>query len=188
MLALVRGLVRAGARRKGPCSPARARVRLLEVARGPIRGGLGRDVYATHAAAPVAGACVRTRVQSMDTDPMAFTITSDTGAAVEGRVLVRWVGDTSWGNDPWALVGAPKSMITASGDAWSDFVLVEGDGGVSLIIAPEGFIRANNLVEAFGWHTVVCRMINGAVIVNSIEKRSSTPDWVSRMALSEACV
>jgi hypothetical protein len=98
-----------------------------------------------------------------------------------------WATRRGGTTDPWALVGAPiKSMITASGDAWSDFVLVEGDGDVSLIIAPEGSIRANNVVEAFGWHTVVCRMINGAVIVNSIEKRSSTPDWVSRMALSES--
>ena len=46
-------------------------------------------------------------VQGMAADPVAFTITSDAGAAVEGRVLVRGVGRTSRGGMSWALVGAP---------------------------------------------------------------------------------
>ena len=56
---------------------------------------------------------------------MVFIITSDQGAAVEGRVLVRGVGPTSRGRIPWALVGAPiESMLTAAGYAWAEFVLV----------------------------------------------------------------
>jgi hypothetical protein len=63
----------------------------------------------------------------MAADPAAFTATSDQGAAVEGRVLVRCVGVTSRGFPSWALVGAPiESMLTAAGDAWAEFVLVEG--------------------------------------------------------------
>ena len=46
-------------------------------------------------------------VQSVIADTMmAFTMTSDEGAAVVGRVLVRCVGYTSDGACPWALVGA----------------------------------------------------------------------------------
>ena len=82
-------------------------------------------------------------VQSMAADPVAFTMTSDRGAAVEGRVLVRGVGRTSRGYVPWALVGAPiESMLTAAGDAWAEFVLVEGDGDVFVFVAPEGLDRA----------------------------------------------
>ena len=67
-------------------------------------------------------------VQGMAADSMAFTMTSGAGAAVEGRVLVRGVGDTSRGGWPWALVGATiESMLTAAGDAWAEFVLVEGE-------------------------------------------------------------
>ena len=70
-------------------------------------------------AADLARVCSSARAQSMAADPVAFTITSDQGAAVEVRVLVRWLGHTYRGLRSWALVGAPiESMLTAAGDAW----------------------------------------------------------------------
>ena len=37
---------------------------------------------------------------------------------------------------PWALVGAPiKAMLTHAGDAWSEFVLLEGNGAVCVLAA-----------------------------------------------------
>jgi len=86
--------------------------------------------------------CVLPGAQSMDADPMAFTVTSDRGAAVEGRVLVRGVGRTSRGRRSWALVGAPiDSMLTAAGDAWAEFVLVEkkATGTCSCSSRPRGW-------------------------------------------------
>ena len=82
----------------------------------------------------------------MAANSVAFTVTSDEGAAVEGRVLVRWVGWTSYGGVPWALVGAPiESMLTAAGDAWAEFVLVEGNRDVFVIVAPEGPVSYTHL-------------------------------------------
>ena len=110
--------------------------------------------------------CVLPRLQSMDADPMAFTVTSDQGAAVEGRVLVRGVGYTS-GGIPWALVGAPiESMVTADGDAWAEFVLVEGNGGVFVFVAPEGMGRATSAWSTAGNGAVGCFMYHGTVYVN----------------------
>ena len=83
----------------------------------------------------------------MDADPVAFIITSDQGAAVDGRVLLRGVGHSSRGEFAWALVGAPiESMLTAAGDAWSEFVLVEGNGSVFVFVAPEGLDRAASVL------------------------------------------
>ena len=132
-------------------------------------------------------ACVCVRAQSMADDPMAFTRTSDEGAAVGGRVLVRCVGATSLGRIPWALVGAPiESMITAAGDAWAEFVHVEGLGGVYVFIAPEGLGRAACAVWTAGGGTVACSMYNGAVWVNGALVRASTPDWGAPMAPGES--
>ena len=78
----------------------------------------------------------------MAADPVAFTMTSDEGAAVKGRV-VRWVGRTSGGGVPWTLVGATiESMLTAAGDAWAEFVFVEGHGEVPVFVAPDWIDRA----------------------------------------------
>ena len=90
----------------------------------------------------------RACVQSMATDPMEFTMTSYQGAAVEGRVIVRWVPCPSrCGMASWALVGAPiEPMLTAAGDAWAEFELVgggdgfvhvDGDGWVYVFISTE---------------------------------------------------
>jgi hypothetical protein len=118
------------------------------------------------------------RAQNMAADPMAFTVTSDQGAAVEGRVLVRYVGRTSDGYAPWALVGAPiDSILTATGDAWAEFVRVEGNGFVYVFIAPEGLDRAACAVWTTGNGTVACWMYIGAVWVNGAGMRGRTPDW-----------
>jgi hypothetical protein len=123
----------------------------------------------------------------MAADPVAFTMTSDAGAAVEGRVLVRYVGWTSRGLNPWALVGAPiESMFTAAGDAWAEFVLVEGDGDVFVIVVPEWLDRAACAVSAEGSGTVACGMYYGAVWVNGARVRGVTPDWWTRMAPGES--
>ena len=123
----------------------------------------------------------------MDADPMAFTMTSDQGAAVEGRVLVRWVGHTSRGNASWALVGAPiESMLTAAGDAWAEFVLVEGNGWVVVFIAPEGLERAACAMSTAGSGTVACGLFNGRVWVNGARVRDSTTDWGACMAPGES--
>jgi hypothetical protein len=126
-------------------------------------------------------------VQGMAADPVAFTMTSDEGAAVEGRVLVRWVGRTSRGRIPWAIVGAPiESMLTAAGDAWAEFVLVEGNGWVYVFVAPEGLDRAACAVSTAGSGTVACSMYYGGVSVNGALVRGSTPDWGARMAPGES--
>ena len=106
--------------------------------------------------------CVLPRAQSMNADPMAFIITSDEGAAVEGRVIVLGVGWTSRGQRPWALVGAPiESMLTAAGDAWSEFVHVEGNGFVFVFVAPEGMDRAACAWSTAGNGAVGCLMYTG---------------------------
>ena len=123
----------------------------------------------------------------MAADPMAFTVTSDLGAAVKGRVLVRGVGGTSRGKIPWALVGAPiESMLTAAGDAWAEYVLVEGDGWVYALGAPEGLDRAASAVLTAGNGTVYCGLYYGAVWVNGACVRDSTPDWGAGMAPGES--
>ena len=95
----------------------------------------------------------------MAADPVAFTMTSDAGAAVEGRVLVRGVGRTSRGSAPWALVGAPiESMLSAAGDAWAEFVLVDGYGSVYVFVAPEGLDRAASALSTAGSGTVAGSM------------------------------
>ena len=130
--------------------------------------------------------------QSMAADPVAFTMTSDQGAAVEGRVLVRGVGRTSRGNISWALVGAPiESMLTAAGDAWAEFVLVEGNGWVYVFVAPEGLDRAAGALWTAGSGTVACGMYNGRLWFNGAVVRDSTVDWGARMVPGEsvrACV
>ena len=138
-------------------------------------------------AADLARVCSSARAQSMAADPVAFTMTSDAGAAVEGRVLVRWVGRTSRYERPWALVGAPiESMLTAAGDAWAEFVLVEGNGDVHVFVAPEGLDRAACAVWTAGSGTVACWMYYGAVSVNGECERGSTPDWGAPMAPGES--
>ena len=135
---------------------------------------------AAHTAVPA-------RAQSMSADPVAFTMTSDVGAAVKGRVLVRGVGGTSRWLRPWALVGAPiESMLTAAGDAWAEFVLVEGNGGVYVLVAPEALDRAASAVGMAGSGTVAYWMYYGAVSVNGARVRDSTPDWGARMAPGES--
>ena len=114
------------------CISVCARVRARACVGGPT--SVVRDVL-TLTLIPRVCVCVLPRVQIMDADPMVFIITSDRGAAVEGRVLVRGVGHTSRGKIPWALVGAPiESMLTAAGVAWAEFVLVEGYGGVFVFV------------------------------------------------------
>ena len=127
------------------------------------------------------------RVQSMAADPVAFTVTSDQGAAVEGRVLVRGVDLASRGDWPWALVGAPiESMLTAAGNAWAEFVLVEGYGFVYVFVAPEGMDRAASAWSTAGSGTVACGMYHGGVWVNGACVRDITPDWGARMAPGES--
>ena len=119
----------------------------------------------------------------MAADPVAFTMTSDEGAVVEGRVLVRGVGATSRGRIPWALLGAPiESLLTAAGDAWAEFVLVEGNGGVDALVAPEGLDRAACAVSTAGSGAVACGLYGGDVWVNGALVRASTPDWGAGMA------
>jgi hypothetical protein len=123
----------------------------------------------------------------MAADPVAFTMTSDQGAAVEGRDVVRRVGVTSCGRRPWALLGAPiESMLTAAGDAWAEFVLVEGGGDVVVFVAPEGLDRAAGAMSTAGSGTVVCGMYYGRVCVNGARVRGVTPDWGTRMAPGES--
>ena len=123
----------------------------------------------------------------MAANPMAFTLTSDEGAAVEGRVIVRGVGRTSHGARPWALVGAHiESTLTAAGNAWAEFVLVEGNGVVYVFIAPEGLDRAASAYTTAGSGTVACGMYYGGVWVNGACVRGSTPDWGARMAPGES--
>jgi hypothetical protein len=87
----------------------------------------------------------------------------------------------------WALVGAPiESMLTAAGDAWADFVLVEGNGHVFVFVAPEGLDRAASAVLTAGNGTVVCWMYYGGVWVNGARVRGSTPDWGVPMAPGES--
>ena len=125
-------------------------------------------------------------VQGMAADPVAFTITSDAGAAVEGRVLVRGVGATSRGLNPWALVGAPiESMLTAAGDAWSEFEHVEGNGSVFVFVAPEVMDRAACAVWTAGHGTVACWMHSGGVCVNGAVVRR-IPHWGALMAPGES--
>ena len=71
-----------------------ARVRARACVGGPT--SVVRDVLSL-TLTPRVCVCVLPRAQSMDADPMAFTVTSDQGAAVERRVLVRFVGFTSCG-------------------------------------------------------------------------------------------
>jgi hypothetical protein len=126
------------------------------------------------------------RAQSMAADPVAFTMISDAGAAVDGRVLVRRVGRTSRSYVPWALVGAPiESMLTAAGDAWEEFVLVEGSGFVYVFVAPEGLDRAACALSTAGNGTVACSMY-GAVWVKGAWVRDNTSDWGARMASGES--
>ena len=147
-----------------------------------------RDVLSlTLMLTPCVCMCVMPGAQSMAADPMAFTITSDEGAAVEGRVLVRGVGRTSRGFPSWALVGAPiESMLTAAGDAWAEFVLVEGHGLVCVFVAPEGLDRAASAYSTAGSGAVACGMSDGDVWVNVVRLRGSTPDWGARMAPGES--
>jgi hypothetical protein len=98
---------------------------------------------------------------------------------------VRFVGATSGGKIPWALVGAPiESMLTAAGDAWAEFVLMEGDGGVVVFIAPDGLDRAAGALSTAGNGTVACSMY-GDVWVDGARVRASTPGG-ARMASGES--
>ena len=100
---------------------------------------------------------------------------------------VRFVGWTSRGEIPWALVGAPiESMLTAAGDAWAEFVLMEGNGDVDVLIAPEGLDRAACAVSTAGSGTVACWMYNGDVWFNGARVRGSTPEWGADMAPGES--
>ena len=150
-------------------------------------------LYASSRTAAVGRECVPLTLpstacaQSMAADPVAFTMTSDQGAAVEGRVLVRGVGYTSRGGRPWALVGAPiESMLTTAGDAWAEFVFVEGNGVVVVFVAPEGMDRAASVRSTAGSGTVACWMYDGELWVKGAQVRDSTPDWGARMASGES--
>jgi hypothetical protein len=130
--------------------------------------------------------CVLPRAQGMDADPMAFTVTSDRHAAVEGRVLVRYVGLISLAEIPWALVGAPIESMLTGGDAWSEFVLVKGCGFVFVFVAPERIDRAACAVSTAENGAVGCFLDNGIVHVNGAEVRSRTSDWGAHMAHGES--
>ncbi len=118
---------------------------------------------------------------------MVFIITSDHGAAVEGRVLVRGVGHTSRNEIPWALVGAPiESMLTAAGDAWAEFEHVEGNGDVDVVVAPEGMDRAECALSTAGNGTVACLMYSGSVWVNGARVRGGLSARRTRMAPGES--
>ena len=78
-------------------------------------------------------------------------------------------------------------MLTAAGDAWAEFVLVEGHALVCVFVAPEGRDRAAGAVSTAGSGTVAGSLYNGAVCVNGALARDSTPDWGARMAPGE-CV
>ncbi len=130
---------------------------------------------------------VPARRKSMAADPAAFAMTSDVGAAVEGRVLVRWVSYTSRGYTPWALVGAPiESMLTATGDAWADFLHVGGNGEVFALVAPEGMDRAACAVLTAGSGTVACSVCDGKVWVNGAQAGESISDWGADMSPGES--
>ena len=77
-------------------------------------------------------------------------------------------------------------MLTAAGEAWAEFVLVEGDGDVFVLVAPVGMDRAASAVWTAGSGTVACGMYYGAVWVNGARVRGSTPDWGARMAPGES--
>jgi hypothetical protein len=157
---------------------ARARVRFLVrvCTRVVVQRRWGVNVRRSHC-----------RAQRMAADPAAFTVTSDQGAAVEGRVLVRWVGYTSRGFPSWALVGAPiESMFTVAGDAWAEFVLVEFDWWVFVFVAPEELGRAACAVSTAGSGAVACGLYGGDVWVNGARVRDSTPDWGAHMAPGES--
>ena len=162
-----------------------ARVRARACVGGPT--SVLRDVPSlTITITPRVCVYVMPRAQSMDADPVAFAITSDQGAAVVGRVLLRCVGRTSRGGWSFALVGAPiESMLTAAGDAWVEFVFVECDGLVFVFVAPEGMDRAACAWSTVGNGTVGCWMHSGGVDVNGAWVRH-IPDWGTPMAPGES--
>jgi hypothetical protein len=77
-------------------------------------------------------------------------------------------------------------MLTAAGDAWTEFVLVEGGGYVLVLVAPEGMDRAACAYSTAGNGTVACWMVYGGVWVNDARVRDSTPDWGARIATGES--
>jgi hypothetical protein len=87
----------------------------------------------------------------------------------------------------WALVGAPiESMLTAAGDAWAEFVLVEGFGDMAVFIAPEGLDRAACAYSTAGSGELACWMFSGAVWVTGACVRGWPPDWGARLAPGES--
>jgi hypothetical protein len=89
-----------------------------------------------------------------------------------------------------ALVGAPfESMLTAAGDAWSEFVLEEGDGWVYVFVSTEvmdkEMDRAACPLSTAGNGAVSCRMYDGAVYVNGGCVRLII-DWRDHLAPGES--
>jgi hypothetical protein len=76
-------------------------------------------------------------------------------------------------------------MLTAAGDAWSEFVFAEGDGVVVVFVAPEGMDRAVSAVSA-GSGAVACWMYDGGLWVNGALVRDCDPDWGTLMAPCES--
>jgi hypothetical protein len=84
------------------------------------------------------------------------TTSQSMGQAIVGRAMecsVRSEGSSIEGSavqcvptpvySPWALVCAPiKAMLTHAWGAWSEFVLLEGNWSVCVLVAPEGRDRA----------------------------------------------
>ena len=125
----------------------------------------------------------RARAQGMSDHAMNFTI-AGTGAVVDGAVVRH---GPSWTDDglAWALFGMPiAAMLSPSGDAWIELVLVGGDGFVALLVAPETMNSDSGAWE--GAHGVKCYATDGWVRADGRTVRDSTDGWGARMAVGES--
>ena len=103
------------------------------------------------------------------------------GAEADGCV-VRFESMTPHGCNPSARVGAPiGAMLTAAGDAWAAFVLVEGNGDVLVTASTEG---SDSGAPPDG--EVACSMNHGGVILNGAWAVEKCPDWGPPMAPGES--
>jgi hypothetical protein len=103
------------------------------------------------------------------------------GAEADGCV-VRFESMTPHGCNPSARVGAPiGAMLTAAGDAWAAFVLVEGNGDVLVTASTEG---SDSGAPPDG--EVACSMSHGGVILNGAWAVENFPDWGPPMAPGES--
>jgi hypothetical protein len=72
-------------------------------------------------------------------------------------------------------------MLTAAGDAWAAFVLVEGNGDVLVTASTEG---SDSGAPPDG--EVACSMNHGGVILNGAWAVEKCPDWGPPMAPGES--